>query len=408
MSKLNRIFSTVFALLLMLFAASCAYPNDIEEEESPKELGTYQSDTFGDSFGSAETTKKDCATDGHTFVDWTVEKYADEEAEGSKYAYCSVCGVMTRQGFKCSKGLEYRSNGDGTCSVIGIGTCKDTDVVIPTTYNGEAVTAIGSSAFSSKETLNSVIMPQGMTEIGSHAFAWSSKLQYVVIPESVTKIDAGTFWYCYDMTFLRLPSQISFIGDGALNCAGFESIDDFVLSPANPYYHVSGNCIIETESKKLMVGFGDCVIPNDGSVTSIAGNAFAGCDSLTSLVIPSNVKSIGGSAFYCCGNLTSITFSEGLESIGYNAFNACHSLKSITIPNSLTVIGSAAFTWCSGIGSVVIGSGVTNIYSDAFNQCTSLKDIHYVGTKDEWDRINKEDGWASNAGAFTVHYNYSN
>ena len=47
----------------------------------------------------------------------------------------------------CSEGLAYASNGDGTCSVIGIGTCTDTDVVIPKTYNGENVTGIGDEAF---------------------------------------------------------------------------------------------------------------------------------------------------------------------------------------------------------------------------------------------------------------------
>ena len=47
----------------------------------------------------------------------------------------------------CSEGLAYASNGDGTCAVVGIGTCTDTDVVIPKTYNGENVTGIGDGAF---------------------------------------------------------------------------------------------------------------------------------------------------------------------------------------------------------------------------------------------------------------------
>lgn len=48
---------------------------------------------------------------------------------------------------ECSKGLEFVSNEDGTCTVSGIGTCTDTDIKIPSVYNGEKVTGIGDEAF---------------------------------------------------------------------------------------------------------------------------------------------------------------------------------------------------------------------------------------------------------------------
>jgi hypothetical protein len=42
-----------------------------------------------------------------------------------------------------SEGLEYELNEDGTSySVIGIGTCEDTDIVIPSTYEGLPVTRL--------------------------------------------------------------------------------------------------------------------------------------------------------------------------------------------------------------------------------------------------------------------------
>ena len=49
-----------------------------------------------------------------------------------------------------SVGLSFQSNGDGTCYVSGIGSCTDTDVIIPTKSSaGDTVTSIGSRAFSS-------------------------------------------------------------------------------------------------------------------------------------------------------------------------------------------------------------------------------------------------------------------
>ena len=42
---------------------------------------------------------------------------------------------------KYSEGLKFTSNGDGTCSVSGIGTCTDTEIVIPpVSPMGDAVT----------------------------------------------------------------------------------------------------------------------------------------------------------------------------------------------------------------------------------------------------------------------------
>ena len=48
---------------------------------------------------------------------------------------------------ECSKGLVFVSNEDGTCSVSGIGTCIDTDIKIPSVYNGEKVTASATVRF---------------------------------------------------------------------------------------------------------------------------------------------------------------------------------------------------------------------------------------------------------------------
>ena len=88
---------------------------------------------------------------GHDFVDRT----------------CTACGEC-----QVSEGLEFTSNGDGTCYVSGIGACKDTDLIIPTTApNGEQVTGIGDNAFYCYFDLTSVTIPNGVTSIGERAFS---------------------------------------------------------------------------------------------------------------------------------------------------------------------------------------------------------------------------------------------
>ena len=111
------------------------------------------------------------------------------------------------------------------------------------------------------------------------------------------------------------------------------------------------------------------------SVTSIGGDAFKDCSSLTSITLPNSVTRIGGDAFAGCSSLTSITIGNSVRSIGSSAFNSCSSLTSITIPNSVTSIGGSAFQYCSALTSVTLGNSVTSIGDGAFIGCSALSSI---------------------------------
>ena len=106
------------------------------------------------------------------------------------------------------------------------------------------------------------------------------------------------------------------------------------------------------------------------TVTSIGGEVFWYCSSLTSIELPSGVASIGDWAFYNCSSLTSIEIPSGVTSIGSYAFSWCSSLTSIEIPRSVTSIGDEAFSHCDNLTSIVVESG--NMVYDSRDNCNAI------------------------------------
>ena len=247
-------------------------------------------------------------------------------------------------------------------------------VVIPSEYEGGAVTSIGNAAFLGCTGLTSITIPDSVTSIGDFAFSGCSGLTSITIPDSVTSIGWYAFSGCTSLTSVTIPDSVTSIGiDAFSGCTGLTSI---VVEEGNPVYHSDGNCLIETASKTLVVGCKTSVIPNDGSVTSIGSSAFYGCSGLTSVTIPDSVTSIGDYAFRGCSGLTSITIPDSVTSIGGSAFEGCTGLTSVTIPDSVTSIGSSAFYGCSGLTSVTIPNSVTSIGNYAFQNCYKLIEVH--------------------------------
>lgn len=164
---------------------------------------------------------------------------------------------------------------------------------------------------------------------------------------------------------------------------------------------------------------GEVIIPDKDvgeygnlKVFGIGDRAFAGCNEITSMVIPSSITEIGKDAFFGCDSLTSVYISdlaawcnisfgnsianplyythklylnetlitdlvipEGVIEIKAHAFAYCRSLTSVTIPDSVTSIGEYAFGYCYSLTSVMISDNVINIGSYAFSFCTSLTSV---------------------------------
>ncbi len=80
--------------------------------------------------------------------------------------------------------LSFASAGDGTCTVIGIGSCTDSCVVIPTfSPSGDLVTAVAARAFYGCKQINAVQIPASVEHIGALAFANCPGLVYISVSD---------------------------------------------------------------------------------------------------------------------------------------------------------------------------------------------------------------------------------
>ena len=209
-------------------------------------------------------------------------------------------------------------------------------------------------------------------------------------PDVLTGTDIATVKWTPNHEYAKPGDYIiTLTVDGSMEFRGYSSdrLKSYLLR------HSSGtdgrNIAYQNAIRKIEIGsgvtsvnydaFSGCyslasvVIPE--SVTSIGEGAFDQCRSLTSIVIPEGIMNIDDSTFSQCYSLTSIVIPEGVTSIGDGAFNQCHSLTSIVIPDSVTSIGKNAFQNCYALESIVIPNSVTSIGDTMFNSCYLLASV---------------------------------
>ncbi len=201
---------------------------------------------------------------------------------------------------------------------------------------------------------------------------------------------------------------------GVLTISGTGEMTNYSFNNKAPWYvYITSIKLVNIGNGVTTIGdnaFYGCrslisvIIPDN--VIRIGGDAFRFCYSLTSITIPDSVTSIGHQVFASCNSLTSITIGNGVTSISDSAFYGCGNLINITIPNSVKNIGSGAFEYCDSLTSVTIGNGVSSIGGQAFGSCDNLIDVYYGGTEAQWNTIEISNGnyYLTNA---TIHFNYN-
>jgi hypothetical protein len=289
-----------------------------------------------------------------------------------------------------------------SCSISNIGTmsfmgCANlSSVVLPNN-----TTNIAPSAFDGCIHLTSASIPIGLLTIGGKAFQ-NSGLVSVSIPSSVSAFGANMFYLCSDLTTATLNNNPTVDANTFFRCSNLTSVATLststnVISGVGTNY-TSVACVVKDAATNVCYTIPAGTASNGSifvsaspnatgsvsisatytinsvsyNVTSIAANAFQGCNGITSISLPNSIRSVGDYAFLGCTGLTTLTSGASGASfitggatgqrLGVQCFAYCTSLTSVSVPSTYTVIGEYTFLNCSVLTTVSIPSvaGITN------------------------------------------------
>ncbi|MCL2630592.1 MAG: leucine-rich repeat protein [Firmicutes bacterium] len=220
---------------------------------------------------------------------------------------------------------------------------------------------------------------KAITEIAENGFKNFTSLQSIIIPNSVTSIGFGAFFGCNSLTTITIPFVGATLNGNTNKHFGYIFGDQYpseqnnLVPQALKAVTITGGNAIATNAFAFCQSIQTINLPS--ALTAIGAGAFAFCVNLTDINIPHGVSAIESGAFAHCNSLTSIVLPSTIVSIGEYAFNSCFLLSSINIPNSTTHISNNAFQNCASLTSITIPSSVTSIGFGAFEGCSSLASI---------------------------------
>ncbi|MBP0972879.1 MAG: leucine-rich repeat protein [Oscillospiraceae bacterium] len=232
---------------------------------------------------------------------------------------------------------------------------KAETVEIPAEIDDLPVTVIGSEAFYAT-WVQSVTIPDSVTRIRHHAFCGCNNLYQIEIPDSVTVMDANVFFECRNLETVRLPENIDQIPDETF--CGCTSLTTVNIPPnITQIGHLSFSRTKLTEitiPDQVYIGswaFKECEELQSvmfGKGGSLEHDCFAGCKSLTKVILPEGLEEIPDNAFYYATALKKVTIPETVKKIGYGAFSGS-GLEEITLPKSVASVNGAILAGCTSL-----------------------------------------------------------
>ena len=183
--------------------------------------------------------------------------------------------------------------------------------------------------FIGNDTIEEVIIPEGVKTINAYAFANLTALKRVVLPSTIERIDQGAFYGCKELIAVEGLEKVKFLNQAAFFGCNLENKISLDNAVAIADYAFAGNASLKEVTLSEVS-------------QSVGAYAFSGCSSLEKLNIKADFVKIGAYTFSDCKALTEVKINTAVVSRG--AFSGCSKLEAIRLGKDVSVIGEYAFS----------------------------------------------------------------
>ena len=263
----------------------------------------------------------------------------------------------------------------------------------------QGVTMIGTGAFSNCENLYLITLPDTLETIGEDAFKGCISLCDVELNDSLTEIRSSAFENCTKMESVFVSNSLTTIGSDAFKgCTAIKHVSIYDLGAwcGIHFANIEANPL-HTRATLFVNGVeaNDLIIPS--GTTEISRYAFYNCPTIKNITIPGSVNNINKDAFKNCTNIQSVNTDNiaawcGIHFANIEA-NPLHTratlfvngveANDIVIPSGTTEISRYAFCNSPNIERVTLPASLVKINDDAFLDCNNIKGV-YINDLEAW------------------------
>lgn len=141
----------------------------------------------------------------------------------------------------------------------------------------------------------------------SSTLPWGTSVTRIVVRNGVTNVGDYALKGCKSLTAISLSASVSQVSATAF--VGCSSLKNIVVESTNATYTSVQNSLVRKQDRCLILASCEGVIPQDGSVTSIAAGAFSNYEDLPAVTIGKAVTHIEEAAFEGCSSLTDVWYT---------------------------------------------------------------------------------------------------
>lgn len=288
---------------------------------------------------------------------------------------CRLCGAPRE-----SKGLEYVKVDSGY-AVVGIGTCKDDTLVIPSYCDGLPVVEISNGALNFAFTDHSpstLIIPDTVKTVQIYALDFNKFVTIIVGKNAIFEEQSINASGGCEILYSSADSVPSNALSGKTNLA------PYIKRKGNESAREIGEdglVFIKSGAKYYLCDYvgngGELVLPDSykGESYVITPSCFYNNAVISSIKLGENVTAIGESAF-SYSSLKEIDLSGRVDQLPPFCFAGCKEPKSVVVTDNIVTIESQCFDQ-SGLVDVTIGRNVKSIGVFAFYSCTDLDTLYF-------------------------------